>query len=459
VGLTCAACHTAKISIAGKPAIVEGGQAYADFFEFLREAVVEFDATINNGARFDRFAKKVLKKDNPSGAELDALRGKMKAKYADLKTRVDQNAPPAPYGYGRVDAFGHILNQVMARGLGKPENAKPPQASKFPAPVSYPFLWDTHQHDVVQWNGSAPNTSLFEFGPRTRNIGEVLGVFGTLDVEVKSLIPFVPFSGKTATFRSSANIRNLDRLERLITTLWSPVWPKDCFPLANDATLTRGRAVYDATCLSCHARINRRDPARRVEAVLKVLPEIRTDPTMALNVRDRTAFTGPLEGTPNLNPLKLGQKFGVKESALDLILTGVTGVLVQSGVFQDIEAFTQAGGRLRDLPDFKKALRAVQTPSYKARPLNGIWATAPYLHNGSVPTLRDLLRPESERPAVFFIGNLEFDPTNVGIATGNAPGAYRYDTSPQGNWRNGHPFGTTLSQQQKDDLIEYLKTL
>jgi hypothetical protein len=102
---------------------------------------------------------------------------------------------------------------------------------------------------------------------------------------------------------------------------------------------------------------------------------------------------------------------------------------------------------------------ATQTPRYKARPLNGIWASAPYLHNGSVPTLWDLLNPAKERRAVFYIGSHDFDPEKVGLVTNKVPGSFRFDAAPQGNWSNGHEFGTSLSPDEKTSLLEFLKTL
>ena len=59
---------------------------------------------------------------------------------------------------------------------------------------------------------------------------------------------------------------------------------------------------------------------------------------------------------------------------------------------------------------------AVAVPHYRARPLDGVWATAPYLHNGSVPTLRDVLIPQNQRPKKFCVGSRQFDPVNVGLA-------------------------------------------
>ena len=98
---------------------------------------------------------------------------------------------------------------------------------------------------------------------------------------------------------------------------------------------------------------------------------------------------------------------------------------------------------------------------YPAKPLLGVWATAPYLHNGSVPTLWDLLSPVDQRPATFNVGQREYDPVKVGYVQENPPNP-KYailDTSLDGNHRTGHEFGTALTPAEKYDLIAFLKTL
>ena len=108
--------------------------------------------------------------------------------------------------------------------------------------------------------------------------------------------------------------------------------------------------------------------------------------------------------------------------------------------------------------------------SYKARSLNGIWATAPFLHNGAVPNLGSLLLPAEERPSVFCVGSREFDPVNVGFTTEgcdktNPADKRRFIVEPLGNHNTGHEFGTgkdnkdKLTEQERWDLIEYIKTL
>jgi hypothetical protein len=102
------------------------------------------------------------------------------------------------------------------------------------------------------------------------------------------------------------------------------------------------------------------------------------------------------------------------------------------------------------------------TGGYVNVPLDAVWLRAPYLHNGSVPSLVDLLTPPAERPKVFFRGYDVYDQEKVGFVS-SGPEAerygFRYDTSRPGNSNGGHLWGTDLGAQDKKALIEYLKTL
>jgi len=114
-------------------------------------------------------------------------------------------------------------------------------------------------------------------------------------------------------------------------------------------------------------------------------------------------------------------------------------------------------------PDSKfRFTRFRKTHGYANQPLDGIWLRGPFLHNGSVPTLRDLLNPAAARPAVFYRGNDVFDQTGVGfvssVAEANGRRFTRYDTSVPGNGNGGHDYGTTLPESDKAAIVEYLKT-
>lgn len=104
-----------------------------------------------------------------------------------------------------------------------------------------------------------------------------------------------------------------------------------------------------------------------------------------------------------------------------------------------------------------------KTDGYASQPLDGIWARSPYLHNGSVPTLRDLLEPAETRPAVWFRGGDELDLARVGYRSDpGAAEAFRFDTRRPGNGNAGHEgvaYGTALPASDKDAIVEYMKTL
>lgn len=94
--------------------------------------------------------------------------------------------------------------------------------------------------------------------------------------------------------------------------------------------------------------------------------------------------------------------------------------------------------------------------------LDGIWLRAPYLHNGSVPTLADLLEPVAARPALFYRGYDLLDGDKVGFVSAGAAAqriGTAFDVRLRGNSNTGHEYGINLPAQTKQDLLEYLKTL
>jgi hypothetical protein len=96
------------------------------------------------------------------------------------------------------------------------------------------------------------------------------------------------------------------------------------------------------------------------------------------------------------------------------------------------------------------------TGKYWAATLNGVWARSPYLHNGSVRTMQELLTAPAQRAKSFHRGSQEFDTAQMGYTDA---GLYDFDTTTEGNSNSGHDYGTKLSAEQKRDLMEYLKTL
>jgi mono/diheme cytochrome c family protein len=468
LGLTCAACHTAKLNLGGKEVIIDGGPTLADFKTFLHDLNEAFAATLRDDAKLARFADRVSAGQadkNPVALRADVQR------WADaLRAREKNDQTKSPYGFSRLDAFGAIINNVAAAELNVPENAAPPDA-----PVSYPFIWDAPFADRVQWNGAALNVPVV--GPLLRNVGEVLGVFGRLDIRPKKL-------SLDKGYDNSVNLESLGRVENMLKVLWSPSWPTQHLPAVDASRAARGAKIYDGACASCHARLDARDPARSFKVVMTPVGQVGTDPKMARNYLDRKAKTGVLAGQPLM--IVAGPKLGAESRSFEIVVNGVTGVILrhplralgvgvadfrrtqelrklapaaEAAPQNDEKAMLTLRQRLDEyLAQLRQPFDATSF-AYKARPLNGIWATAPYLHNGSVPNLWSLLQPGSKRPRKFYVGSRDFDAKNVGLVSEETAGSFEFDASAEGNSNLGHEYGTALSDDDKWALVEFLKTL
>ena len=485
VGMTCAACHTATISYKSAKFDVDGGPTVADFqsfFENFRLALVETSASAD---KFDRFANAVLKGAN-SQENRQSLLSELKKFNTYLAKSAALNETSLRYGPGRLDAVGHILNKIaLLNGAANP--------SKNPsdAPVSYPFLWNVPQHDRVQWNGMAKNHRLatddrLDVGALGRNTGEVIGVFA--DVRA---IPDPGLDG----YVSSVNAYNLDGLERRLKKLRPPRWPADVFGALDANLVSKGRDVFrEKGCATCHAVLRRDDLESPIEAkMIKIASDedengkdntIATDPWMACNAFQFESDSGVMEGMDRIDgsgkiakrdkladmlsiaakQSLLGQKFVVAE----LITAGFFGIRVDpepakpwsgillSRVYRAFSSKSEKEVRLDKCYAAKAEILA-----YKARPLNGIWATPPYLHNGSVSSLYELLLPSSQRLKKFNTGTTEFEPVKVGFQTAPSDNNhFSFDTSLEGNRNSGHEYGVNrLTEAERWALVEYMKSL
>ena len=455
LGFTCAACHTGKVAYKGNEYIVEGAPAHHDFDRLITEIADSMQKTTENSDKFSRFVSRVLGANTKPEA-VTALKEQLSQESSKLEARVKMNHPPHPNGYGRLDAFGNIFNEVVVSAIDELSNAKPADA-----PVSYPMLWDTPQHNVVQWNGSAVNAGI---GPYLRNAGEVVGVFGDLHIEKVGVA-----GSPEMSFKNHVNINNLGRLEEILTTLWSPLWPDKLLPAVDQTKAQKGKQIFQTNCISCHHDIKRDDPMRKVEATMIPITEIGTDPTMATNIISRISKTGILEGQPVFPLSKLVpnlDKLAAQALSLQLVQYGVVGVLRDglepATLKEGLPAFLEAAKKaaFKDNCDPKQeGAKCFRPPSYKARPLNGIWASAPYLHNGSVPNLWELLQKPDQRVTTFNVGSWEIDPVKIGFVTNAEPATSEFNTMLPGNSNKGHEYGSELSDQEKWELIEYLKTL
>jgi hypothetical protein len=409
------------------------------------------------------------------------------------------NATPLRYGFGRLDAIGNIFNKVatVVNGTGQTFHGSD-------APVSYPFLWNVPQLNAVQWNASAPNGPVVggvALGALGRNSGEVIGVFGDVQIEPWALALLRP------GYMTSINMANLERLERLVGRLKPPAWPS-VFPAIDETKRAAGQQLFTEHCVRCHSHLDRDDLATAVPVgttLLKGDDRIGTDPWMACNAYANSALTGSMKLTPRGYFIVPGEKpiiLGPTAAEFDMLKTAVIGSIVGyagrykelvkqvaakelkglfdrkstphielkpqiklSNLMPEIAPATVAPDKVEQL----KVCLADDSPilGYKFRPLTGIWATAPYLHNGSVPTLYDLLLPPSDRPKSFYVGTREFDPVKVGFKTEqSAENSFLFRVlddqgNPiQGNLNSGHDYNNAgLSEADREALVEYMKGL
>ncbi len=457
MGLTCAACHTQAIRYNNILLHIDGGQAMLDLQLFLQELEASLAATLADQPKLQRLGAGIHgPKVTPD--ELAALRQQLEMVYEDRRRTNQRDHSNTPYGYTRLDAFGAILNKALLLTQAKGNYNEPN------APASYPYLWDTPQHDYVEWNGSQSNAHV---GALARNIGEVIGVFGQMETTP------VSFLGLDLGYRSSIAAANLRKIETHISTLQSPLWP-DFFPPIDPVAAARGRPLYETYCLRCHQDIDRADPGRLIKVRMSTLDEINTDPLMARNALEHRGKSGLLEGRPRY--YVSGEPLAAEAPAIFMLNNLMVGVLKNNPLQSYLAkrdsrrlghaavihppkyvngAIIAAGEEVSD-----RALLA-----YKARPLNGIWSSAPFLHNGSVPNLYELLLPAAKRSKQFYLGSWEYDPVKVGYVQQAQPGAFLFDTRLPGNSHAGHEYGSgydglpALSDADIHALLAYLKTL
>ena len=354
------------------------------------------------------------------------------------------------------------------------------------APVNFPHVWDTPWFYWVQYNASIRL-------PMVRNIGEALGVGAAVN----------------ANFESTVDVKNLHLMEDQLagrqpfTGLKAPAWPRDVFGEIQgfehgDGKWKTGKGLYEKYCVHCHYRIEDYQYAENLDvtnaaykqywsqpnhfgAKFMKLPfinfvDIGTDSAAVVDFYQRIVYTGSVsEGRSTM-------------SAVDAL--NVATAKVREREYAELKLSPAEYATYDGYRELGPEEGAIARLDYKARPLNGIWATAPFLHNGSVANLYELLLPAEQRMKSFYLGSIEFDPEHVGFDTKWRAGGFRMDTALPGNLNAGHEFrsltprelagltpfqrkkleegkgwavygvvGPELKHEDRLALIEYLKSL
>ena len=521
VGMTCSACHTREIEVDGKAYRIDGGPAIADFQSFAADLDSAVGQTLSVQSSFDAFAAAVLG-GTPRADQIKRLRKDVETWYLPYHTIMSIALPKdKPWGPARLDAVAMILNRVTGLDIGTtPDHIIKSNIRLADTPVRYPFVWNAPIQDKTQWPGFADNGN--DLLALSRNYGEVLGVFADF-YPIKAPWRLL---GYDYLEHNSANFKGLKAVEELVKKIGPPEWPWKQGKWAVDVKLAaQGKEIYESPtktesggCAACHG-IRAGVPRALKKTWATPLCHVGTD-AKEFELFALTVDTGVLAGAkiPFLEePLKAENENAVK--VLSLVGMGTLLQYTTSPKMLDLElkAQTKLGlierlaGEAKSAKDSKikeikdqllKKQEGMVTPdnavlkgayqtkqansmqaetgryackakftdpapviAYESRVLQGIWATAPYLHNGAVPTLAALLEPVQNRPAEFKVGPV-YDPEKVGLAVEQSKFDYVLKTTDceganikSGNSRCGHEFGTKLSQEEKAALLEYLKVL
>jgi hypothetical protein len=531
--ITCAACHSGQINVTRNGRTtgirIDGGAAMHAFTavhtgHFLPVLLGSMTSTMLNPIKFNRFARNVL------GDAYDTGKGRLRREFVSVLMTLLQQARsdathklyPTDEGFGRTDALARIGNVVFG-GHISPANLKVGNG-----PVSYPYLWNIWMFDWVQYNASVSQ-------PMARNVGEVLGV----GAKISFLDPYGRPLPEAERYRSSVQFDHLLQIESTLQQLKPPPWPEDLLGRIDQAKAERGKALFEQHCVGCHGPHPATDAIRMRDAPLRTaleplwqihpkdVTDVGTDPRAAMNFYNNTvdltrigldrnrvedvlrgqqrefqkrnaiAITtlqqqvATLSAGPELDATREALAYAQSEALTDAQIEAaldkvnlssinigqglnILGLIIRDKYYTDnrfsdsMRACYEGFGML-DLPQV--------VPGYKPRPLQGVWATPPFLHNGSVPNLYELLSPGYERSTKFYVGRREFDPERVGYRLDPlSKGGFWFDTRLPGNFNTGHEFrsgyvpydennpqvqygviGPELTPAQRYDLIEYLK--
>lgn len=531
LGINCAACHTSNMKISGKTVRIDGNQGMGDFMGLLTAIDTALAETYSSNIKFDRFAERMGAKTQD---DKENLRQTLKSVLRKRDMWQRRNTPDINPGHGRVDAFGVIFNQVTARDLHLDSRDLGGNGRAPNAPVSYPVLWDTPHMARVQWNGSANNKKaggvlgrnfgqvLGVFGRtevtkqnanfghcstvKRRNLNKMDYWIRSLnspkwtDPALKGILPEIKdklvstgasiYNSKCASCHAviADEFRDIDPDKKDTCDL--PITMVDANIVGTDpfTALTGIRTGAKTGLLEGLDSLSRRgEKMTPEEPFANVLREvvtrsivgsfrpltcdnsihIRRPVSSTLNLIDAAAGLGKIAKSRKGKSAEIGGGFDFNPSLEVHYQT--TKTESHNGRDPKRECGPQATQYI--YKDDKKRKGDNYHPfGYKARPLNGIWASAPYLHNGSVPTLSDMLSPVADpvegcpegktcRPEIFYVGNINYDPKNVGYIYDQAEGYSKFDTTLPGNSNAGHLWGTALTDPDKAALLEYLKTL
>lgn len=443
VGVNCAACHDSELHYQGKRIRIDGDvTGHFDIQAFFHCADNAMQATLHDSAKFDRLAAKIGASSQEAKTELRQRLEREADRTHYYVSRI--MVPTSDWGPGRMDALNLILNRQMTIAADIPQNWFPPRA-----PAKPPFLWNAPQGSWTQW-------SAFLQDPIARNFGETQGVYMPMDLTSKT-----PQEG---LFDSNALLINLQKFEELLNHLAPPKWPEEVLGKIDRAKAAKGKELFAQHCAACHNSYpyTWTEPNKYGKRFIEVgvVPQsyVGTDPMQFEDFQ-------PYVLTAQLAPY-LPEPFKGKPIVPMPVLRETAGKPLLETALKKLTLTPEEEAKLHGYRVYP--LPRPQERSYKAAPRDGIWAEPPYLHNGSVPNLYEMLIPAKQRTKKFYVGR-DFDPIKVGVDTSGNSGKFLLDTTLEGNSNAGHSFengplgngviGPLLTDDERWALVEYLKSI
>ena len=335
--------------------------------------------------------------------------------------------------------------------------------------------------------------------PLGRNMVEAMGVNAYVDL-TGGLGNIAPISGHQEAagskpqelYLSNVELRNMYLMEEMLSALQPPAWPEPILGKIDRARAERGRRLYEEAVFqnALSPQEEQLFPDAGEKPGKASAPAATTRrwmrPSMVVNSSSSrcTSSTSsvPMPSTPKTSRLGTSCSRGSCKKQLGKDSIGIGEALgtfstnVQNRIWAELWKkqgyLFFPGDSMADIPRYTgfrpNNFRAPL--GYPARPMGGYWATAPFLHGGSVPNLYQLLSPANERSETFYTGNLEYDPVRVGYVSERFRGGFLFDTRTDGNGKGGHEFrnaakgtpgviGPALTSEQRYDIIEYMKVI
>lgn len=447
LGMTCSTCHTRELR--AKPVArplgflrtvrlpVHGGPALVNLPAFDADFYGAFAFLLGDDIAMANFANEVLGKP----ADADAI-ADLRREITDLLGPVQatqqviarMGVTRADFGPGNLNALSQgnynnvgALAWLVSRGWVQATGETPLKIG-FEGTVNLPSVWFAHQDSWAQWFAEIHH-------PGSRNWVQSVSSSPVRPPRQAEVL-------KEGVMISSVDFEGIDAIQDALNRLRTPRWPEADFGSLNPRLVDQGKSLFAEHCATCH--VSERQPANLVGRRFRERRAfaVGTDPVAVeqfnADAERRVAgLTRLSEGILRLRHAQLLKRFNN-----DTTLVANTELADSKGLPNQFALATDYNG--------------ASGAAYWAPSLEGIFASSPYLHNGSVRTLRDLLLPPEERPRQFRTGTNLYNPRQLGLQDA---GPFLYDTNETGKSAQGHSYGTTLPLEQKDALLEYLKSL